>query len=119
MENWSKYNQEVTDALREDGTSAYIRKKTQAEYDITTGKKAVSKNNDYKVYVIFMNNTSFNEQIASDEILVICSHNNSLPLDGIAKNLWLVYEDKEYSIVRSKAVRPGGVILFHKLTCKD
>jgi len=117
MEDWKQLNQEISKALREDGTQAYLRIKTLAPYDVTSGKKT-STYKDYGVNVIFRSTENINEQLARDEISILCSNDGYCPLNKSAKNAFIVYEDKEYEILNSKPIMPGGVILFFKLTCR-
>ena len=117
MEDWSKYNAEVTKALKDDGTLAEIVENIQSDYDVITGTRSYTEKS-YDVYIMFINSTSLNDQIGSDEIMVISSYCEALPIDAKVKNLYLKHQEQKYEIVKSKAVRPGGVIIFHKLVCK-
>lgn len=118
MENWDQYNKEIKKAIKEDGTTAIIRKKKQGEYNVTTGKKTTT-NTDYNVHIIFLSASNMNEQIAQNEMMVICANTT----DGIfeeklkSATAYLVYEGNEYEILNVKPVMPGGTVIFYKLTC--
>jgi len=115
--DWKSYQKEIRQALIQDGTYGHIRKKVVGDYNITTGKKTTI-NLDYEVYILFRSSSNINEQINRDEISIICSFNKEIDMLNV-KNLFVVYDDIEYEIIKSEAVRPGGEILLYKLTCRS
>jgi len=115
MDSWAAYREKIKRAFQDVGTDALIRRKTPGAYDVATGKRSSSQT-DSSVYVLFSEDETTQDQLAINEIAVSCS----VPSMDLSKpkNLFLVHDSIEYTIKRSKPIRPGGITIMYKLVCE-
>ena len=114
--NWSKYQKDILKEFKKTGTQAFLREKQVGEYDITSGKKMPTVTKEDIVYVIFKSSEYEREPVGADEVVIMSTIPETIDISN-PKNKYLVINDREYTINRTKSLQPGGVPIFFKLFC--